>query len=308
MADAPTFPQELAAICFAAADLVLDPIAQPSDRDAKPEPQWVFERRVWAEQHGTEEPMEWVAHSTSVYVIEAAHQVRAIGVLLIAGTVTASLDPLVRAVVERVGRVKWILSPDIHPTERGARAGLEFGVSMSSYRMALERLGAPGDAQKEWQKRVRAHRDRLETLFVVEKPPSDPCDPESKPTPDISRWVVGGERYPNYVANAGFALEAQSMAHATGKATYDGLSGFSHPSVVFSREHRTIADDGRVTYTYQPSDLEKSVRLAAFGLLDAFRYWASYYGAAPDAVQRRVDELGDRMDGISVIEDQPPEM
>lgn len=75
--------------------------------------------------------MDWVADATSMYVIEAAHQMRATGVLVASGTVTASLDPLVRAVVERVGRVKWILNPDIQPEHRGARAGLEFGVSMA---------------------------------------------------------------------------------------------------------------------------------------------------------------------------------
>lgn len=36
-------------------------------------------------------------------------------------------------------------------------------------------------------------------------------------------------------------------------------------------------------------------------------YWTTYYGADPDAVQRRIDELGDRMDTTSVIDDHPNE-
>ncbi len=246
--------------------------------------------------------MDWVAEATSLYVIEAAHQVRSVGVLLQTGALTASLDPLVRAVVERAGRVKWILSPEADPERRGARAGLEFGVSLAAYRQTLERLGAPKDVCKEWRNRVRAHRKRLEELFKVQKPPSDPCNAESKPSEDMGQWVVADESYPNYGLNAGYALETDSTTQAQGKATYDGLSGFSHPSVVFSREHFTIDDHGRVRFTYLLSDLEKSARQVAFGLLDGFRFWTTYFGADPASVQQRVDELGDRMEAISVIE------
>ena len=246
--------------------------------------------------------MDWVSLATSLYVIEAAHQVRSIGVLLQTGAVTASLDPLVRAVVERAGRAKWILAPEADPERRGARAGLEFGVSLAAYRQTLDRLDAPKDVRKEWRDRVRAHRKRLEELFKVQKPPSDLCDAESKPSEDMGQWIVAGESYPNYGLNAGYALETDSTTHAQGRATYDGLSGFSHPSVVFSSEHSTIDEHGRVTYTYLLTDLEKSARDGAFGLLDAFRYWTTYFGANPEGVQERVDHLGDRMEAISVID------
>jgi len=224
MADEPTFPLQLADICFAAADLVLEPIAAPSKPDADPEPQWACEQRMWAQERGTTEPTDWVTTASTTYVIEAAHQVRAIGVLLASGAVTASLDPLERAVVERIGRVKWILHPSIYPDKRGARAGLEFGVSMSAYRLTLERLGAPNC--KDWQQRVRAHRARLEELFAIDKPPSDPCEPGSKPTADMRQWVVAGEVYPNYGTIAGYALKTEETTHAQGKAMYDGMSGF----------------------------------------------------------------------------------
>lgn len=62
----------------------------------------------------------------------------------------------------------------------------------------------------------------------------------------MSQWVVVGEPYPNYGTNAGFALETENTTHAQGKAMYDGLCGFSHPSVVFNREHRAIAENGAV--------------------------------------------------------------
>lgn len=299
--DVATFLEQLGGFCFAAAELVLNPIAPPSEPESDKQSPWVMDRDIWILERGTEEPIAWVADTTLTYVVEAAHQVRACGVLLRTQSVTASLDPLVRAVVERSGRVKWILSPNLYPDQRGARAGLEVGVSMAAYRLTLDRLRAPGDVCKEWQKRVRAHRVRLEQLFTVEKPPADPCDPKSPPSEDMSQWTVQGERYPNYGTNAGFALETESTTHIEGKATYDGLSGFSHPSVVFSREHRAVGEDGRVTYTYQMDDLERAARLAGFGLLDCFRYWTTYYGAEPEAVQERIDQLGDTMNEISVI-------
>ncbi len=114
----------------------------------------------------------------------------------------------------------------------------------------------------------------------------------------MAGWVNCGRAVPELRHERRVALEtesktqAQAQAQAQGKATYDGLSGFSHPSVIFSREHRAIDDDGRVTYTYQHSDLERAARHVALALLDAFRFWAAYYGAGFDVAQQRIDELG----------------
>lgn len=47
--------------------------------------------------------------------------------------------------------------------------------------------------------------------------------------------------------------------------------------------------------------MEHSVRQAAFGLLNAFRNHAAYLAAAPDAVQKRIDEISEQMDAISVL-------
>lgn len=301
------FLVQLAGICWAAADLVLKPVAQPSEPGAHPEAQYVAEGRYWKDRYGTDEPMRWVSEVTSTYVAEAAHQVRAVGVLLATGVATSSLDPLVRAVVERGGRVKWIFDPDISPEQRAARAGLEIGASMTAYRMTLERLKADKALWNDWKDRVTTHRERLQEFFPVEKAPLDPCDPKSKLSEDMRVWVVAGEPYPNYGTNAGYALETETTTQAQGKATYDVLSGFSHPSVVFSREHRSVGEGGEVTFTHPYSTLERAARFAAFGLADAFRHWAAYYGAGFEAVEEKIDELGVRMDEISVINDAPPE-
>lgn len=296
------FRAQLAAICHAAANLVLNPPAQPSEPDADPEPAWAAERRLWAKERGTDVPMDWTAEATSMYLIEVAHQVRAIGDLLVTGSVTASLDPLVRAAVERAGRIRWLLDPTIDTEERGARAGLEMGVSMQAYRKALDQLGAHKDICTDWKARVGDHRKLLDELFAgIEKKPLDPFDPGSKPSKEFTDWTVVGETYPTYAAAAGYALQTESTTAGQGKATYAGLAGFSHPSVVFAREHYSINNDNGVIYTYQQRDLENSVRQAAFGLLNAFRNWAGYYAAAPELVQQRIDEISDQIGTISVI-------
>lgn len=299
MRNEPIFPNQLAEICSKAADLVLDPPARPSDVDGDPKPQWWLEHQLWLDR-GTEEPVKWISETTSTYLIEAAHEVRALGILLDAGVVTAALDPLVRAVVERAGRVKWILAQDVVPEGRGARAGLEVGVSLAAYRQAAERAGAPSSTCKALTRRLQEHRARLEELFAVERPPSDPCDKASPVSTDMTQWTAGQERYPGYVENAEYALENDNFSRRQGAAWYDHLSGFSHASVAFSRELRGMDPDGVMTFTYTFEDLEKAVRVAALGLLEAARYWMTYYDADPTGFRHRVNAIADELDAISV--------
>lgn len=72
---------------------------------------------------------------------------------------------------------------------------------------------------------------------------------------------------------------------------------------VRDRQHRHVDEDGQVTFIYRLSDIEKSTRTPAFGLLDAVRNWTTYSGAAPDEFQQRIDDLDDRMDSVSVIKE-----
>jgi len=88
MADEPSFADMLTKVCFGAANLVLDPVAPPAEPETEPEPRWAYERRMWNDAKGTAEPMDWVAEATSLYLIEGAHQLRAIGVLVGTGVVT----------------------------------------------------------------------------------------------------------------------------------------------------------------------------------------------------------------------------
>ena len=57
----------------------------------------------------------------------------------------------------------------------------------------------------------------------------------------------------------------------------------------------------RVTLVYEPGDLEKAARFAAFTFLDAGRYWATYFEADRELFQQKTDALGAHMDSISVL-------
>jgi hypothetical protein len=298
--DIEAFMGNLARICEDAAHLFLRGPA-PAEQDSTPAPIWELERLAWLDTLGSEKPAGWVNEITSTYLAEAAHQVLAVGHLLRNGTVTAALDPLVRAAIERAGRVKWILDPGIETRERAIRAGIELGVSYQHYREVLARLGADDTTRKSQKKRDSRHRELLESWFQVDRPPRDPCDESSKPTKDMTQWAIEGQSFPTYTEVAQIALGNEQTTHGQAAGSYDGMSGFSHPSVVFSREHRIVDDSGATTFTYQPSDLEKAARFGAFSFLNAVRHWATYYGAEPQALQERVDALGDEMDQISVL-------
>ena len=193
------------------------------------------------------------------------------------GVVAAATDPLVRAVVERAGKTRWILDPGIGAQRRGARAGLEWGVSLAAYRLALDKLKGPRTARND----LRAHRARLEELFDVMKPPDDPCDPASDPTSQMDRWTVHCETYPGYGRFAGLAIESDGSTVREGDAAYAGLSGYAHPSVMFGFEHAEIDDHGAVTITRSDAGIEKAVRVGVFSMCSAYRYWTTYYGLDP---------------------------
>lgn len=295
------FANKLASICDEAANayLHLEGVAQLEDLPIAP---WVAEFRYW-DGEGSTNPSGWVNEVTSAYLAEAAHQVRAVARLLEAEQVTAALDPLVRAVVERVGRVKLVLDPNITPRQRAIRAGVEIGVSYQKYGETLARLGAPSEDVKKQKTLRKAHRADLLKFFDVVRPLTDPNDESSSLSNEVEKWVIEGEAYPTYTAVAEAALmnDSSATSNKAAAAAYGGLAGFSHPSVVFSREHRKVSEEGRVTFVYLAKDLEHSTRMSAFVLLDGLRYWTTYYGADPEGVQRTVNELGDRLDTFSVL-------
>lgn len=298
VSDNADFPSRLAEICFDAADLVLFDLAK-LDAQADPNSPWAMDRQSWLRDRATEEPISWLHEAAASYLLEAANQVRAVGTLLLTHVVAAALDPLVRAVFERVARIKWLLDVTATPEQRGARAGLELGVSLSSYRRALDldRSVIPVSVRTTLRDQVRAHRAKLEELFEVKRPPSG-CNPAELST-DMAEWLVAGESYPNYSDLAKY-MQNPNFTGKQAALAYAGMCGFAHPSVLFSRETRVTGPDGRWTIESQPADLEKYTRLAAMGLLEAALYWTTYFGADPGGFVLLKDALIDRMDDISI--------
>lgn len=287
----PAFLQLLAEVCSAAADLVLNPTARPAGPDAYPTPQLWHERNQWEERHGTSEPVVWTNEIASAYLAEAAHQVQAIGQLLRTATVTAALDPLERAAIERVGRVIWILDASIPTKQRGARAGLELGVSLQAYRKTLKQLKVRSDIQREFRTQDRGHRETLKELFAVIQPPQDRCDDNSEPSEQVETWTVDGERYINYSDLIQYVLPYDVTTKSLGRGLYSGLSGFSHPSVAYSREHACVSQDGTITYVYRYDHLKRDTRRVVLAMLEAALSWKNYCGAGPDEFPEQVEEL-----------------
>ena len=143
-----------------------------------------------------DEPHRWVHEIVSSCLSEAANELLAIGALLRCATVTASLDPLVR-VVERAGLVNWVLDHEATARQRAIRSGLEVVVSLQHYRQAMVRLGADNEHRSFLRREQSRLNHLLEDWFEVERPPSDPADESSKPTKDVTLWVIEGECYPS---------------------------------------------------------------------------------------------------------------
>ena len=101
------------------------------------------------------------------------------------------------------------------------------------------------------RREARAQQRQLKQWFVVDQRPDDKCDDTSPPTGDVRRWVVDGEKFPTLTASAEYALEHGGIEKIAAQGTYAGLSGFSHPNVAFSREHRTIVEAGHIADAYR---------------------------------------------------------
>lgn len=297
------FARQLAEICDDAAGLVLRG-PRPTNPDEVEDPTalpYEAERRYFLDEFGSDEASAWIGETTSTYLVESAHLCVAIAQLLRAGTVAVAIDPLVRAIIERIGRVVWVLDPEATPKERAARAGLEMTVSQQHYRASIDQLADSKAPKREAREELVRLRGLLDEWFDVDRPPVDPFDASSDPTPQIDQWSVESQTYPNYADATARVVSDGPRRKAIG--SYGGLSGFSHPNVVFSREHRHIDADGAVTYSYPAMDLEKATRFAAFVMLNGARRWAAYFEASKDELQQRIDELGARMDEISVLGD-----
>ena len=239
---------------------------------------------------------------TLAYILESSYELQALASLIETQCVAGTLEVLVRAVLERTGRITWILdsSESASAKVRGLRAAFEWNVCLYFYRRAIESVGT-NQAIKAIRKDNQNERQLLEQWFKVEKESNDPCNPDSGPTSDISKWTLDGERYPNYTQLAHWILAEGTIGKKKAGGTYAGLSSFSHPNFIASREARTV-EGSTVSYTYGLDYTERLIRLALFSFCYTLKRWASYYDANFDALAAETDSVIERWDALDKVD------
>ena len=172
------------------ADLLLVKGLSPTASEDDLTVPWARDREALQRELGTDEPVAWISHTVGWYLAEAAHELRAISVLLRARTVTGSLGPLVRAVVERVGVTAWILDVEkTDSTERAWRAMLNALVCGSEYRKTVDQLGAPSSTTRETGRGISGPSDKREALVCA---PGGRGGTEERNSVDQVRYGVPG--------------------------------------------------------------------------------------------------------------------
>jgi DNA-binding transcriptional MerR regulator len=287
---------EFASVFENAASIVNDGIElRPADSD--PEPIWAHDRSHLVEIYDSDEAAVWMERIGATYLNEAASEMVALAILLRAVRVRATLEPLVRAIVERMGHLNWVFDHEASLRSRVIRTFLEVGVSYQHIRMALDRLGASNADKKRLRKEAVTIREFLSDNFDVDR------SAVTDNLFDLTRWNVEGESYPNFERAAHLALEASNLTPAQAKGSYAALSGFSHPSVLFSAEHELEIDEITTGFVYRQEDLEKTVALALFAFLEGVAHWVGYYHDLDedDPIRLRLGTVSDAFNKVSVL-------
>lgn len=290
---------QMAEVLEETAQLTLnDPAVDPVRRDSQSQADW--EQTQLRQAIGTDTPALWISELTGAYLAEAANELLALALLLRHERVTGSVEVLVRAVIERIGRIAWVLDNDaeVTPVIRAIRGSFETAASLQHYRRAVKDLGAPNSDVRVLDRGVRQNRTQIESWFSdIHRPPEDASDSDSLPTSEVAKWSINGETYPTYEHLAKWALDDGTISGRTAIGTYGALSSFSHPSFVASREHR-IVDGQRVTFSYDFGYIERLVRLALFSFSRAFKLWLSYYDHDHDRLVAHLDEIQAKWEAI----------
>lgn len=286
----------LAATCEQQARLFLECPPDPSDDDVLGSSrQCALDARDWEEANGDRDPAGWLSQIVVSYLAEASHQLKVLASLLRSREVHATLEPVIRAVLERCGRICWLLDPKSLAAQRAARCQLEVGVCAHHYADALSLLAADNQSRDELRRFRGEHRARVHARYAVD------TGGEKK---DMSAWVVDSESYPGYTETVTYALSDHPMS----SGMYAGLSGFSHPNVFFSRERRNQTVATRSVLIMHTDTIERTLRVAVGSHIAATKRWAAYYldQATADAIVAECDRLADVLDEASVLEPDPP--
>ncbi len=286
----------LADSCGRQPKLFLDCPPDGLDRQAQLDSSRPFavEVREWIRENGDEDPAGWLWRIVASYLAEASHQLSVMALLLKNRAVHATLDPLIRAVLERCGRVCWLLDPDATASQRAARTQLELGVCAHHYAEALSLVDAAEETRTELRQWRGQHRTRVHARYMID------TNGEKK---DMSGWSVNGETYANYTGTVAYALDR----HPQSPAVYAALSGFSHPNVFFAQERQGQTVVTRNVMVMHTDAIERNLRIALVSHLAAVKRWASYYldQELAHAVLAEGDRLADALDEASVLPEVP---
>jgi len=250
------FADALSELLNEAADVFLEDL--PGSLITSSDSPWARDRAAWTASFDSDDVAGWVSETSAIYLAEAARLLRGHATLLQTRSVFATIDVIVRAIIERVGHANWILDHQISARQRSARAGLELAVCFYMYRENLHLLDASQPHRRAVRAEARLQQRQLKEWFAVVQPPEDECDDDSPPTGDVRRWIVDSESFPTLTQAATFAMERGGIVGNVARGVYASLSGFSHPNVVFSREHRDIDELGHITFRYERPEMENA--------------------------------------------------
>ena len=121
--------QAVADVCDEASAVVLVAGLPPTAAKGDMSVPWAVDQLVFGRKLATEEPMTWIASTLTNYLAEAAHELRAIAALRRAEVITGSLGPLVRAILERIGVICWIIELQEPPADETDEAAVARRVS-----------------------------------------------------------------------------------------------------------------------------------------------------------------------------------
>ncbi len=285
---------EVAAVaCEASAEVVLTSGLSPAAPDTDMSVQWVRDRATFESELGTKEPSSWMGTTVGTYLPEAAPELQAIATLLRAGVVTGSLGPLVRAILERLGVVCWILDVEsADGLERGWRATLNALVCYKEYRKTLDQLGAASAVRNEMAKKHRELRARVQQWFA-------PVVDDAAPA-DSSLWTRAGSGFPQLTELAMGAMSSD-LEEEVRRGVYAAQCGMTHPNIFVLGETLRPLEEGGIQFVHRAEDIDKEVRAGFFTFIRGVLAWARYFSVEPefDALVDRLESIGDRFEDAS---------
>ena len=258
-----------------------------------------FDETVFLKTIESERPAQWLSHAIGYYLSDCAYELQALALLLREAVVGGTLEVLVRAVVERVGRIMWLL--DLPPEYEGVapsaetpktpmvhaiRASFEALVSAQMHRRGVSAMRASKEEQNMMAALERSIRSDVKKWFAPVQPLTDPNHPESL-DPTASTWTIKGETYPNYGELAEWAVAGGKVSAAQAKGIYAALSGWSHPNFIAGTRMRG-ADH---SYVYDFDSLQWLLTHALYGYFYALKAWSGYYDFNADKIVEDCERL-----------------